>query len=318
MREKTRLDMPNEHPRLTVYRLLCISGSLLLAACSGVDVVVQDSAPSRQVDHTQVKNAVPRVEPFSKYGNPPSYEIEGKRYYVLSSATGYKETGTASWYGTKFHGRRTSSGEPYDMYAMTAAHKTLPIPVFAEVTNLENGHKIIVRINDRGPFVDDRIIDLSYVAAKKLGITAKGTGRVSLRTIDPREPQTATSVALAAPVEQAPATTSGTTISPVATATAATVTSIPLTEASVTEATSSNPGQLYLQVGAFSDRNNASQLASKLTASTGENVFIKDNVSAEYTVYRVRIGPIDPGTDVEQLRLQLSKLGIVSPHIIVE
>ena len=157
----------------------------MLTACGSFSS--RDSAPDRYIDHTRVKNAVPIVESKSKYGNPKSYEVQGKRYHVLKSASNFTERGIASWYGTKFHGRRTSSGEPYDMYAMTAAHKTLPIPIFVEVTNLDNHRKIIVRVNDRGPFAEGRIIDLSYVAAKKLGIDTKGTGRVVIRAIDPRK-----------------------------------------------------------------------------------------------------------------------------------
>ena len=165
-------------------RLPLLAGSLLLGACGSL--VTHDSAPTRYVDHTRVANAVPKVEPRSKYGNPDSYVVRGKQYTVRKTAVGFSQRGIASWYGTKFHGHRTSSGEPYNMYAMTAAHKTLPIPSYVEVTNLDNRRKIVVRVNDRGPFHDGRIIDLSYVAAKKLGITATGTGQVEIRAIDPR------------------------------------------------------------------------------------------------------------------------------------
>lgn len=127
----------------------------------------------------------PHKLPLSRYGNPKSYEVFGVDYYLLASNQSYTERGVASWYGDKFHGKRTSSGEPYNMYAMTAAHKTLPIPVYAQVTNLENGHKVIVKINDRGPFVKNRLIDLSYAAAIKLGVVAKGTARVEVTTIIP-------------------------------------------------------------------------------------------------------------------------------------
>lgn len=145
----------------------------------------QDSRPSEPFDASIVPDAVVKPEPYSKYGNPPSYEVNGKRYYTSKTSAGYIERGLASWYGTKFHGKRTSSGEAYDMYAMTAAHKTLPLPTYAEVTNLSNNKKVIVRINDRGPFHGDRIIDLSYTAALKLGIVGTGTGRVEVRALDP-------------------------------------------------------------------------------------------------------------------------------------
>jgi len=132
-----------------------------------------------------IPNAVPKNEPLSPYGNPPEYERNGVTYHVLKSAKGYDKEGIASWYGPEFQGKRTSSGEPYDMYAMTAAHKTLPLPTYVEVTNLENGRKVIVRVNDRGPFAKNRLIDLSYVAALKLGIVASGTARVRVRALTP-------------------------------------------------------------------------------------------------------------------------------------
>ncbi len=133
-----------------------------------------------------VPDAVPRVEPLSHYGNPPYYEVFGKRYYVLSSSVAYVERGVASWYGPGFHQVLTSTREPYDMYAMTAAHKTLPLPAYVRVTNLQNGRSIVVRVNDRGPFVGNRIIDLSYTAAAKLDMLRNGTAMVEVRAIDPR------------------------------------------------------------------------------------------------------------------------------------
>ncbi len=130
-------------------------------------------------------DAVPRQEYKSRLGNPAFYDEFGIRYRVLDTSQGYVERGLASWYGRDFHGRRTSSGAPYDMYAMTAAHKTLPLPTYVEVTDLDTGNKVVVRINDRGPFVEGRIIDLSYVAALKLGIAVAGTARVEVRALDP-------------------------------------------------------------------------------------------------------------------------------------
>ena len=131
-----------------------------------------------------VKDAVPRAEPRARYGNHSPYEVFGKKYRVMESSKGYHERGTASWYGSKFHGRRTSSGEPYDMHLATAAHKYLPLPTYAEVTNLDNGRKVIVKINDRGPFKDDRIIDMSYGAALRLDMVRTGTARVDVRAIE--------------------------------------------------------------------------------------------------------------------------------------
>ena len=132
-----------------------------------------------------VPDAVPRVEPRSRNGNPPFYDVFGKRYYVLSSSVGYWERGVASWYGPGFHKVRTSTGEPYDMYGMTAAHKTLPLPAYVRVTNLQNGRSVVVRVNDRGPFVGNRIIDLSYTAAAKLDMLRNGTAMVEVRSLDP-------------------------------------------------------------------------------------------------------------------------------------
>jgi rare lipoprotein A len=139
-------------------------------------------------DPSGIPDAVPKVEPKSKYGNMDTYVVRGRRYYTKDSSLGHVERGLASWYGPGFHRRKTSSGEPYDMYSMTAAHKTLPLPTYARVTNLENGHSAVVKINDRGPFHDPRILDLSLAAATKLGVVGKGTALVELRAIDPANP----------------------------------------------------------------------------------------------------------------------------------
>jgi rare lipoprotein A len=162
---------------------------VLLSGCS--------SAPERaggdfaQGDGQGVPDAVPKVEPHSRYGNAASYVVFGKRYYTKDDSTGHVERGVASWYGPGFHGRKTSSGERYDMHAMTAAHKTLPLPTYARVTNLENGRSAVVRINDRGPFHGPRVIDLSHAAAAKLGVLAKGTAKVEVQALDPAAPQPA-------------------------------------------------------------------------------------------------------------------------------
>jgi rare lipoprotein A len=141
--------------------------------------------PARLLD---VPDAIPRAEPRSIYGNPPSYEVFGKRYYVMASSVGYVERGVASWYGPGFHKELTSVREPYDMYGMTAAHKTLPLPAYVRVTNLQNGRSCVVRVNDRGPFVGNRIIDLSYTAAAKLDMLRDGTAMVEVRVLQPLDP----------------------------------------------------------------------------------------------------------------------------------
>ena len=164
-----------------------LSLALVLAACAGrQDTPAEpgDGPSDRKLSAAEVVDAEPRPEPLARYGNHSPYEVFGKKYRVMASARGYRERGIASWYGSKFHGRRTSSGEPYDMHLATAAHKTLPLPTYAEVTNLDNGRKVIVKINDRGPFKDDRIIDMSYGAALRLDMVATGTARVEVRAID--------------------------------------------------------------------------------------------------------------------------------------
>ena len=152
---------------------------LALAGCASQGEL-DDAAIAR------IPDAVPKIEPLAKSGNPESYVVFGRRYYTKKSARGHVERGLASWYGRPFHGRQTSSGEPYDMYAMSAAHKTLPLPTYARVTNLENGRSVVVRINDRGPFRDGRVIDLSYTAAVKLGVKRRGTAMVEVRAIEPK------------------------------------------------------------------------------------------------------------------------------------
>ncbi|MBI2785122.1 MAG: septal ring lytic transglycosylase RlpA family protein [Legionella longbeachae] len=142
----------------------------------------QDGAPTKQ-RKISFKEPIPTKEPLSRYGNPTEYSVDGRSYQVMTSSSGYKTRGMASWYGTKFHKQRTSSGEPYDMYVMSAAHKTLPLPTYVKVKNLNNGKVAVVKVNDRGPFHSDRIIDLSYAAALKLGVFPKGTALVEIETL---------------------------------------------------------------------------------------------------------------------------------------
>jgi rare lipoprotein A len=159
-----------------------VAGTLIaLAGCATND---GDGAGHRQLNPNRIDDAVPKEEPQVRAGNPPVYVINGKQYRTLKSHRDFKQAGYASWYGTKFHGRNTSNGEKYDMYAMTAAHKTLPIPCYVRVARQDNGKSIVVRVNDRGPFVDGRIIDLSYAAATKLGITLTGTAKVQIEAIN--------------------------------------------------------------------------------------------------------------------------------------
>lgn len=144
--------------------------------------IPQDGAPNTQKT-VNFKEPVPKQEPLSRYGNPVEYKVDGHSYEVMKNPGGYKTRGVASWYGTKFHKQRTSSGEPYNMYVMTAAHKTLPLPTYVRVKNLDNGRVAVVKVNDRGPFHSNRIIDLSYAAALKLGVFPKGTANVEIETL---------------------------------------------------------------------------------------------------------------------------------------
>ncbi|MGD8741887.1 MAG: septal ring lytic transglycosylase RlpA family protein [Granulosicoccaceae bacterium] len=271
-----------------LFCLLALPG--LLAGCGGSSLVEErDSGPTEYRDLSQVSNAVPRDEPRSRYGNPESYVVLGKRYHVLETSEGYHERGIASWYGTKFHGRRTSSGERYDMYAMTAAHKSLPLPTYVEVTNLKNNRKVIVKVNDRGPFHENRIIDLSYAAAHKLGINHSGTGLVEVRAINAREPQPVLAANTTAPAVQ-----------------------------TTTATQPSAPVSLFLQVGAFVSRSNAEQLLGRLLDAAVDNVRISQLSNAEQTLYRVRIGPIANVEEADRLATSLERIGINTGRIIVD
>ncbi|MBV9575820.1 MAG: septal ring lytic transglycosylase RlpA family protein [Gammaproteobacteria bacterium] len=165
------------------YAFILLLFTLLLSSCS--HIARHDGPPNFYVDETKIPDAVPKPEPLAKYGNMPSYVVFGKRYYTMRSSRHYEAVGTASWYGTQFHTHRTSSGEVYNMLGMTAAHKTLPLPTYVAVTNLKNGRQVIVKVNDRGPFESNRLIDLSYVAAKKLRMLGHGTTQVRVEAIDP-------------------------------------------------------------------------------------------------------------------------------------
>lgn len=241
-----------------------------------------DGPPPMPIDVATIADAVPRVEPLSRYGNPASYVVFDKRYEVLPSSTGYVERGIASWYGSKFHGRRTSSGDPFDMYAVTAAHTTLPLPTYAEVTNLSNGRRIIVKINDRGPFLHNRLIDLSYAAAVKLGIAQQGTGLVEVRAIDPASWQNgATQIA-----------------------------------AKDTGSTGAIPG-LYLQIGAFSQMENAARLRSRLEGAAHSGVHVVHTGNSGTPLYRVRIGPLPNVDEADRVSRELLAMGL-DTHIVLD
>ncbi|MCH8958058.1 MAG: septal ring lytic transglycosylase RlpA family protein [Proteobacteria bacterium] len=258
-----------------VTKILLIAAILpALSACAAR----KDSAPSTPVAPGQIREVVPKVEPRSASGNPAFYEVRGKRYHVLDDADGYRERGVASWYGKKFHGRPTATGERYDMYAASAAHKTLPLPAYARVTNLENGRNIIVRINDRGPFVANRLIDLSYGAAVELDMIGNGTSFVEVEVVTPKSGRRKQGGG-----------------------------GLPMV-----------PGTLFVQVGAFSDRGNASRLRSMLRKAGLKNVVIrKDRVDGE-RIFRVRIGPVASVEEFDATVARVGKLGVSDAYLASE
>jgi len=218
---------------------------------------IKDSAPANYSKHWQdIPDAVPQPVEKSRYGNPDSYEVMGKTYRVMESSAGFQQSGIASWYGSKFHGRRTSSGEEYDMFAMTAAHKTLPIPAYVEVHNLDNDRKAVVRVNDRGPFHEGRIIDLSYAAATKLGVAQRGTAKVNIRVLQTEEELNRNR-----------------------------------SDAIVDSPVNVND-KLYVQVAAFSTEENALQHLGRLQGEGFRDVRLHIESSKGKALYRVRIGPL--------------------------
>ena len=281
--------------------LIGIFSVLLIVACSTPEK--KDSAPKSKHSSTRVDRAesvVPKVEPKSRYGNPDSYVVFGKRYYVMDSSKGYVEEGIASWYGTKFHGRKTSSQETYDMYAMTAAHKSLPLPTYALVTNKENGRSIIVRINDRGPFHGNRIIDLSYAAATKLGIVAKGTGLVEVRAIDPRTRKVASRSGSSNTAKQ--------------------IDVIDVASLNKIEQSSKNSidkdVDIYVQVGAFRSRENATKLRSQFASLNVGDVSVRGYSLQNEPIYKVLIGPLDNVDQADRTVEKISDLGHDDHHIV--
>ena len=244
-------------------------------------------APPRDLD--AIPDAVPRDEPRSRYGNPETYEVFGKRYKVMKSGKGHVERGLASWYGPGFHSERTSSGEPYDMYAMTAAHKTLPIPAYVRVTNLENGRSVVVRVNDRGPFVGERIIDLSYTAASKLDMLRAGTARVEIRVLDARSNTSSQSIALTPPTQLPTGTPTGTAA-----------------------------GGRFLQVGSFASSANASALVGRLTAAGISGASVREARVGDRLLYRVRVGPVVDAGQAARLTEQLRDAGVPDARLAPE
>ncbi|MFC1588967.1 septal ring lytic transglycosylase RlpA family protein [Pseudomonadota bacterium] len=267
------------------FGLLVLMLSAMLASCA-----VKDSAPEAYSrDWRTIEDAVPQQEPFSRYGNPDSYEVFGKNYQVVASNNGFSEKGLASWYGTKFHGQRTSSGETYDMYAMTAAHKSLRIPTYVEVTNLSNNRKAIVKVNDRGPFHEGRVIDLSYAAATKLGVAETGTAPVTIRVIETEKPEV---VPVADTAIEASAAVVGSVVDDAA--------QLPVEELS--------GDQFYVQVAAFSSEENALRMLNDLKDKKFRSVRIHVEGAQGEMLYRVRIGPVPTALIAAKLVSQLKEI----------
>jgi len=266
------------------------------------------AAPAPSPEPNSIPDAVPRVEARSRYGNPPFYQVFGKRYYVLSSNVGYVERGVASWYGPGFHKIRTSDGESYDMYAMTAAHKTLPLPAYVRVTNLQNGRSVVVRVNDRGPFVGNRIIDLSYTAALKLDMVRNGTAFVEVRSIDPSATAPTTSLAEVVTVPLAPVESNPSPVSKPS----------PVAVAAPTAAPVNVGAPLFVQAGAFGDPANAQRLAQRLRGGAYGNVFVRDDQIAGRRMYRVRIGPVPNVAEFDRIVAALERDGVQDAHLALD
>ena len=271
-----------------------------LAACSSAPAptppssssrysIEQDRAPSGHLDIASIPEVVP--EPFARTlaGNRSPYTVLGKTYHVMPTEDGYNERGIASWYGEKFHGHKTSNGEVFDMYKVSAAHKSLPIPSFLRVTNLDNNRSLVVRVNDRGPFHGDRIVDLSYAAALKLGYADRGTARVQLEAIIPD----------GVVVDRAAGNNNNT-----------------LSQQTLRVAST---GDKYIQVGAFADINSAREMSDKLRAMTNRPVFIRSLDSTNSGVlHRVRIGPVNDTSEIRRITQSVVAANLGSPYTVTE
>lgn len=279
---------------------------LLLAACQSASVppssttarvanagrysISQDRAPSQALDVSQIREVIPVPLNRTMAGNRSPYIVNGRSYRVMQTEEGFQQTGLASWYGEKFHGHQTSNGEIFDMYQVSAAHTGLPIPSFVRVTNLENQRSIVVRVNDRGPFHNDRVIDLSYAAAYKLGFSNQGTALVHIEAIVPSQ-----NVILAANTATNPATT-------------------------VTASAAAAAGDRYLQAGAFSDLRAAQRLSDRLRDLTSRPVFIRSIQAADTSqqLHRVRVGPISDPSEIERISDLMQSANLGQPYVVEE
>ncbi|NUU34393.1 septal ring lytic transglycosylase RlpA family protein [Pseudomonas sp. C2B4] len=301
--------------------------STAVRSAPGLDInrAHKDGAPWWDVDVSRIPDATPTLHTGPYKANP--YTVLGKTYFPLQESKTYVASGTASWYGTKFHGQNTANGEVYDLYGMSAAHKTLPLPSYVRVTNLDNNRTVILRVNDRGPFYSDRIIDLSYAAAKKLGYAETGTARVKVEGIDPQqwwaakgrpaplmlnEPQVAQN---SAPVITASAGTVEQWTPPPQQHAAAVV---PVQLADAKKNASAPASGQYLQVGAFANPDAAELLRSKLSGMVSAPVFISSIVRNQQTLHRVRLGPIGSPGEIQQVQNSVRLANLGSPSVVTE
>lgn len=278
----------------------------------------KDRAPLAKLNPDEIHDARPEPVTLARYGNHTPYDVLGKRYYLLPTAKGYAESGVGSWYGEKFQGQPTSTMEPYDLYAMTAAHKSLPLPTYVRVTNLENNRSAIVKVNDRGPFVDDRVIDLSYAAAVKLGYAEKGTAKVKVEAITFDDVPTITRGETRRLYNKAqaknellltnsePTAAGSITVAAVPAPTANTVAKPPLQIALADK-------QIFLQAGAFSDQQAANNLQSRLTQVVNVPVTVAKN---DNTHFRVHVGPFSDETAARQALAQIRGSQLANPLLI--
>lgn len=278
-------------------RLIFCLTFVALSACETITVIEErDSGPENPVDVSHIPDPVPRHELRTIAGNVSPYTVLGKTYRLLDKPEAYKERGIASWYGKKFHGRKTSNGELYNMYGMTAAHKTLPIPSYVRVTNLSNKLSIVVRVNDRGPFHGNRIIDLTYTGARKLGFDSQGTADVFVEYIDPATYQPADTVVLTEPAQshlsKAPA---------------------PLNSAGY-----ALPDNTYLQVGAFSQKSSAQSLRAKLVTMTALNVTVLAPQKRNQTLFKVQVGPFADNLELMNFRQKLINEKFPTPYVVYQ
>jgi rare lipoprotein A len=295
---------------------------------------IADSAPDYVPDVDAIPEPEVKAEPRARYGNR-TYSVLGRTYQVMDSAEGYVEEGMASFYGRKFHGRRTSSQEVYDMYAFTAAHKSLPLPSYVRVTNLANGKSVVVRVNDRGPFHAGRIIDLSYAAATKLGFIQQGTARVEVRALMPGDEDAPRDARRRKPEPEPPvvATVPDTSVradeferwmrergirfvnGPVADGPTTAVAMAPAAVPAMPSAAAG--GTVLLQLAAFTTRENAERARDRVAEAGIGAVRIDEATVNDQPVWRLRLGPV-PAERVEELSARAADLGFAQAQIVRE